>query len=76
MSQERSVAESTVAGQAILGLRPKRTVWQHIGNFFRRKPLGAFGAVVAGLLVIFGAVVAGLLRGFRSYHRTYRRYVN
>ena len=60
MSQERSVAESTVAGQAILGLRPKRTVWQHIGNFFRRKPLGAFGAVVAGLLVIF-AVFAPII---------------
>ena len=53
MSQERLVAEVTVAGQAIPGMRPRRTVWQNISNFFRRKPLGAFGAVIAALLVIF-----------------------
>ena len=55
MSQERIAPASPVApsGGAIVGLRPKRTAGQNLGNFFRRKPLGAFGAVVAGLLVIF-----------------------
>ena len=43
--------------QAIPGMRPRRTLWQQVGNFFRQKPLGAFGAVVFFLLV-FVAVFA------------------
>ena len=42
------------------GLRPKRTFWQNVGQFVRRKPLGVFGGLIASLL-IFVAVFAGLL---------------
>ena len=52
MSQQPAVA-APLSGQAIPGiLRPKRTPLQHVGNFVRRKPLGAAGAVVAILLVL------------------------
>ena len=51
MSQERGgVAISS--GQAAAGLRPKRTVLQNVGHFFRTKPLGTFGAVVAVVLIV------------------------
>jgi len=59
MSQE-SIAPVAPSGQTITGLRPRRTALQNFGNFFRRKPLGAFGAVVAVLLVIM-AIFAPLI---------------
>ena len=42
-------------------LRPKRNLWQHTTNFITSKPLGAFGAAVAIILVIvaiFAPVIA------------------
>ena len=42
------------------GLRPKRTAVQNLANFFRTKPLGAFGAVVAVILVLV-AIFANVL---------------
>jgi peptide/nickel transport system permease protein len=39
---------------------PKVTIWQQLGRFARRKPLGAFGAVIALVLVIV-AVFAPLI---------------
>ena len=42
-------------------LRPKRTTRQHVGHFFRSKPLGTIGAAVAVLLIIvavFAPVIA------------------
>ena len=33
-------------------LRPKRSAWHHVGSFLRRKPLGAFGAVIAFILIV------------------------
>ena len=38
-------------------LRPKSSARRHLGSFLRRKPLGAFGAVIA-LILIFVAVFA------------------
>ena len=52
MSQERGRTAPTVAEQALAGLRPKRTILQNAGHFFRTKPLGAFGATVAALLIL------------------------
>ena len=51
MSQERG-GVAVPAGQAAAGLRPKRTVLQNVGHFFRTKPLGTFGAVVAVVLIV------------------------
>ena len=51
MSQEPG-GEAALPARAIAGLRPRRTALQHVGSFFRRKPLGAFGAVVAVILIL------------------------
>lgn len=66
MSQERG---DTVAlpRQAIAGLRPKRTLLQNLGNFLRRKPLGAFGAGVA-LLIVVVAIFAPFIATHDPYN--------
>ncbi len=51
MGQERAGAVA-LPGRPISGLAPKRTAWQHVGNFCRRKPLGTFGAVIAIILIV------------------------
>jgi ABC-type dipeptide/oligopeptide/nickel transport system permease subunit len=57
----QGIGSSTGAlGTLARGLRPKRTLWQSLANFARRKPLGAFGAVVATLLIIV-AIFAPLI---------------
>ena len=56
MSLDRSGA-AALPDQAVSGLRPKRTFWQQVGNFFRQKPLGGFGAIIFFLLV-FVAIFA------------------
>ena len=60
MSQDRGVGAIALPGQPEGGLRPKRTAAQNLANFFRTKPLGAFGAVVAAILVLV-AVFANVL---------------
>ena len=60
MSQDRGVGAIALPGQPEGGLRPKRTTVQNLANFFRTKPLGAFGAVVAVILVLV-AVFANVL---------------
>ena len=62
MSQERSEAASS-PGERVGYIRLKPVVWSYLGNagaFFRRKPLGAFGAVVAVFLIIV-AIFAPLI---------------
>ena len=62
MSQERSEAASS-PGERVVYIRLKPVVWSYLGNagaFFRRKPLGAFGAVVAVSLIIV-AIFAPLI---------------
>ena len=51
MAQESSgIAVSS--GLPIRGLMPTGAIWQHLGRFARRKPLGAFGAVIALILIV------------------------
>ena len=52
MNQEQDASIGVIPGPAIAVLRPRRTTWQNLGIFFRTKPLGGFGAVVAILLVL------------------------
>ena len=47
-------------------LRQRRTMRQHVANFFKTKPLGAFGAVVAVILVLV-AVFADQLETIDPY---------
>lgn len=51
MAQESSGTAAS-SGVVIRGLKPRGTVWQQVGGFARRKPLGAFGAVVALMLIV------------------------
>ena len=48
------------------GLRPRRTTTQNVASFFRRKPMGAFGAVVAALLLLV-AIFAPLIATHDQY---------
>jgi peptide/nickel transport system permease protein len=50
VEQSGSIAASS--GIPIRGWLPTCAVWQHLGRFARRKPLGAFGAVVALILIV------------------------
>ena len=52
MSQERAVSVASLPEAVVTGLRPKPPMWWHIAMFFRTKPLGGFGAVVAFLLIV------------------------
>ena len=54
MSQDRGIGALALPIPSDGGLRPKRTAIQNVGNFFRSKPLGAFGAVVAVILALVG----------------------
>src|SRR5215813_15514191 len=40
------------SGVVIRGLRPRGAIWQQVGSLARRKPLGAFGALVALILLV------------------------
>ncbi len=65
MAQDQ-ISQAAIPGQAIFVLPPKRTYVQHVTEFFRRKPLGAFGAVVA-LILVFVAIFANLLENYDPY---------
>src|SRR5262244_1574779 len=54
---EQSGGIAATSGVPIRGLMPTGVAWQRLGRFARRKPLGAFGAVIA-LILIFVAVFA------------------
>ena len=61
MSQDRGMGAIALPRPEDGGLRPKRTTLQNLAHFFRHKPLGAFGSVVAAILVfvaIFANVIA------------------
>ena len=58
-SQERGGPVAFPEG-AIAGLRPKPPIWVNLGYFCKRKPLGAFGAIVVIILIIT-AVFAPLI---------------
>jgi peptide/nickel transport system permease protein len=50
VEQSGSIAASPSV--PIRSLMPSGAIWQHLGRFIRRKPLGAFGAVIALILII------------------------
>ena len=58
--------EALRAEPATITLRPKRTFLQHLGFFVRRKPLGAFGAAVA-IILIFVAIGADVIETHDPY---------
>ena len=49
---EQSGSIAATSGVPIRGWMPTGAIWQHLGRFARRKPLGAFGAVIALILVV------------------------
>jgi peptide/nickel transport system permease protein len=49
---EQSGSIAVSSGVPIRGLMPGGAIWKHISRFARRKPLGAFGAVIALILVV------------------------
>jgi len=49
---EQSGSIAAPSGVPIRGLMPTGAIWQHLGRFARRKPLGAFGAVIALILIV------------------------
>ena len=51
MRQDQA-GEVALRGQAVGALRPKRTATQHVIAFFRQKPMGAVGAMVAFILIV------------------------
>jgi peptide/nickel transport system permease protein len=68
MRQESSVP-TTLADQTIPVLRPKRTALQEVGAFLRHKPLGAFGAIVAVILIVV-AIFANIIATHDPYRTT------
>ncbi|PKB67310.1 MAG: hypothetical protein BZY81_04970 [SAR202 cluster bacterium Io17-Chloro-G4] len=55
--QPRGVA---IPDRVTIGLRPKRGPWEQLTHFFRTKPLGTFGAIIA-LLMIMAAIFAPII---------------
>ncbi len=66
MNQTPGTQESAVLTPAVDALRPKRKPSQHVTHFLKAKPLGAFGAIVAALLVLV-AIVANQLETIDPY---------
>jgi len=60
MPQDSSAIAAPPQLQPVRGVPPMGAIWRHIIWFARKKPLGAFGAVVAVLLIIV-AVFAPLI---------------
>ena len=54
------------------GLRVKRSIWWQIAKFFRNKPLGAFGATTAFLLIVV-AIFAPLIKTHDEFATNHER---
>ena len=65
MARDR-ISPAAIPGQSIFVLPPKRSKADHLAEFFRRKPLGAFGAIVATILVLV-AIFAEVLANHDPY---------
>jgi peptide/nickel transport system permease protein len=72
MSEERGTPAVTFAEGELAGLRPKPTIWWHIALFYRKRPLGAFGATVALLLIVV-AIFAPLIKTQSEYKSNFER---
>ncbi len=60
MTPERVETSSTTVEESLGLLNPKGTAWRNITTFSKRQPLGAFGAVVAIVLILV-AIFAPLI---------------
>jgi peptide/nickel transport system permease protein len=65
MSLQPAARQEQVQATAA-GMRPKRSLGTHVLNFYRKKPLGAFGATVA-LLILIIAIFAPAIRTHDPY---------
>jgi peptide/nickel transport system permease protein len=61
-AQERELEGALAAPVAVQAFKPRPTPLATIGKFCRRKPLGAVGLVVVGILFAFGAFAPALQR--------------
>ena len=61
-----------VQEKAITGMRPKRSFKTNILNFYRTKPLGAFGATMA-MLILIVAIFAPMIRTHDPYLTDHER---
>ncbi len=61
MNQDRGASAASLPEAELNGVRVKQPIWRHVAMFFRKKPLGAFGATVAILLVVV-AIFAPLIK--------------
>lgn len=61
MSQQREAILVAEDGQSITGLRARLTLWDQILLFFKKKPLGTVGAVLAFFVVVV-AIFAPLIQ--------------
>ena len=66
MFSSRGSGEGAILTPTADTLRQRRTMRQHVANFFKTKPLGAFGAVVAVILVLV-AIFADQLETIDPY---------
>ena len=64
--RQEPAAPAAFPERAVSGLRPQRTAWQQVGSFFHKKPLGAFGAVMAAILIVV-AIFAPLIANHDPY---------
>ena len=72
MSQDRGVSVASLSEEGLTGLRARPPIWWHVAMFFRTKPLGAFGATVAVLLIVV-AIFAPLIKTQDEYTTDYTR---
>jgi len=61
MNQQGEISQAYEPEPTITGLRPKRSLWNHITLFFRTKRLGALGAIMA-LFVLIIAIFAPVIQ--------------
>ena len=61
MSQQREAILVAEDGQSITGLRARLTLWDQVLLFFKKKPLGTVGAVLAFFVVVV-AIFAPLIQ--------------
>ena len=71
MSQQLEVPAGYEQEQTRIGLRPKRNSQWHLLNFFRTKPLGAVGAVMAFIILLI-ALFAPVIQNHDPYITDHR----
>ena len=72
MVQERDVSTAALGEAPLADFRPKRSILWHIAMFYRKRPLGAFGATVALLLIVV-AIFAPVIKTQSEYKSNFER---